>query len=494
MKPRKFTIFRRFTIVIISLIAILALMFSIITYLATTNYHLASTQLLNKDVARHVAEFTAAFTASGINKRKADSVFKNAMVLNPNAEVYFLDTSGKVIYFHASEEDIKEKNVALPPVKNYLAAKGERYIKGTDPKDPQNAKIFSAAEVNSEKRAMGYIYVILGSKQSEGIFGVLFGSHVLKLAIRAFIAVILLSLLFSFIFLKRVRKNFQQMIPVLEQFESGNYNARFTSKQQDELEPVTHAFNKMADLLSASILKLTKSEEERKNFIGIISHDLRTPLAIARGYTETLLLKKDKGDITEDEREHYSRLIYTKMLQIENMVKQLFELSKMEAVEFKPTKEPFVLSEIVQEAVNTFQLIALDKKIKLKCTQCLYHVWINADISMMDRVIQNLVENAVKSTTEGGFIQAGMMVDNDTLVFKIENEGPVLPVDLLTWINDYKEGDALLDRRPQKLGLGLIIVQKILHLHGTTLKAYTNGSNVFTFSLPVYNLPPEVTA
>ena len=203
-----------------------------------------------------------------------------------------------------------------------------------------------------------------------------------------------------------------------------------------------------------------------------------------------MLLKKEKGDITEKEQEYYSQLIYSKMLQIENMVKQLFELSKMDAVEFKPHKEPFVLSEIVQEAINTFQLIASEKKINLQCTQCLYHVWINADINMMERVVQNLVDNALKSTPEGSFIKVSITVDNHELIFKIENDGPALSGDLLQWINNYNDGDALSDRRPQKLGLGLLIVQKILHLHDTSLKAYTHaGTNVFTFSTPIYDLP-----
>ncbi len=490
MKQRKPTIFRRFAIVIFTLITVLGLVFIAITYLSTTHYHEASTQLLNKEVAKHIAQFTSPFTPSGINKQKADSVFKDAMVLSPSAEVYFLDTGGKVIAFHASEKEIRSWHIALPPIKKYIETKGEEYIKGADPRDPASSKIFSAAAVQEGAKTLGYIYVILGSKQSESLTGVLFGSHILNLAIEAFVVVILLSLLISFLYLGRMRKNFQQMIAVLERFENGDYKARFALKKQDELEPVTHAFNKMADLLSTTINKLTKSEQERKNFIAIISHDLRTPLAIARGYTETLMLKREKGDISAEEQETYSQLIYNKMLQIENMVKQLFELSKMDAVEFNPKKEPFVLSEIVQEAVSTFQLHATERKVSLKCTQCLYHVWINADISMMERVVQNLVENAVKSTPEAGSVEASITVEGNDLVFTVQNDGPPLPVDLLQWINDSKEGDTLLEKRPLKLGLGLVIVQKILHLHHTTLKAYTqNNRNVFTFRIPVHTLP-----
>jgi len=488
MKQRNLTIFRRFAVVVFSITAILGLLFIIITYLATKYYHQASTQLLNKDVAAHIAEFTSPFSESGINKRKADSVFKNAMVLSPSAEVYFLDTAGKVIAFHAPEKEIVQRTVLLLPIKKYIQTKGEKYIKGTDPKEPHNQKIFSASAVKGKNGTLGYIYVILGSKKSESIIDLLYGSQIINLAILAFILILLLSLIVSFIFLNRMRKNFDQMVAVLERFENGDYTARFNLRNQDELEPVTQAFNKMADLLSSTINKLTKSEEDRKAFIATISHDLRTPLSIARGYTETLMLKRDKGDVTLEEQEYYAQQIYNKMLQIENMVKQLFELSKMDDVAFKPRIEPFVLSEIVQESMNTFQMIATEKKVDLKCTQCLYHVWVNADISMMERVIQNLVDNALKNTPAEGFIHASMTVEGEELIFKIENSGPGLPEDLLHWINNFKREGGISNKRPVKLGLGLLILQKILLLHNSSLHASThNGTNSFTFSLPVYN-------
>lgn len=490
MKPRRFSILRRFAVVIFSLIAVLGLLFIVITYLSTTYYHEASTQLLNKEVAAHIAKFTSPFEKEGINRQKADSVFYNAMVISPSAEVYFLDTGGKVVAFHASEKEIQAWTVDLSPLRQYIRDKGGKYIKGADPKDPSHQKIFSAAEVLETGKRLGYIYVILGSKKSESLMDVLFGGHVLNLAVKAFIVVLLLSALASFIYLRRVRKNFRQTTSVLERFEAGDYDARFEVRENDELEPITHAFNKMADLLSSSIRKLTKSEGERKTFIATISHDLRTPLSIARGYIETLFLKKEKGELRPGEGEHYSQLIYGKLLQIENMVKQLFELSKMEAVEFKPQKEPFVLSEIVQEAVNNFGLLAAEKAVHLKCDQCLYHVWVDADVSMMERVVQNLLENAVKSTPAGGHIQSALAVEGNRLVFKVENDGPPLSFDLLKWINSNKDGDAFAGERPQKAGLGLLIVQKILHLHQTSLIAQTaNGKNIFTFALPVYNTP-----
>jgi signal transduction histidine kinase len=487
MRQKKLNIVRRTGIFVFFLITGLGLLFMTITYLSTTSYHEASTQLLNKDVAGHIAEFTSPFEGEIVNPKKADSVFYNAMVLNPSAEVYFLDTSGRVMAYHATENEIRLRIIPLAPIRKYIEKGGETFVKGADPKDVNQSKIFSASEVKSNSKKLGYIYVILGSKKSESIVDLLYGSHIMKLAISSFIAVILLSALLSFLYLKRMKEDFLQMITVLERFEGGDYTARFKSNEQDELLPVTQAFNKMADLLSTTIARLTESEMERKAFIATISHDLRTPLSIARGYTETLMLKRETGDVTQEEQRHYSQLIYNKMLQIENMVKQLFELSKMESIEFKPKKEPFVFTEIVEESVGTFQMMASEKRINLACIQCVDHVWINADIRMIERVIQNLVENALKSTPENGSVSASILMEGEMVIFKIQNTGDALPDDLLEWIGHFKKDTNLLHNRPAKFGLGLLIVQKILLLHSSLLHAkHENGTSSFFFSLPVY--------
>jgi K+-sensing histidine kinase KdpD len=105
------------------------------------------------------------------------------------------------------------------------------------------------------------------------------------------------------------------------------------------------------------------------------------------------------------------------------------------------------------------------------------------------------VENALKSTPEAGSVQAGSVqaaitVEAQELIFTIQNTGEPLAQDLVQWINNFRSEGSLLNSRPAKLGLGLLIVQKILLLHNSILKTqFQNGSNIFTFRMPVYNHP-----
>ncbi len=471
---------------IFALITVLCGLFILITYLATTHFYQASTQLLNKDVAGHIATFSSPFDKDGIDKRKADSVFQNAMVLSPSAEVYFLDTAGEVIAFHAPKDSIRLWSLSLNNIKEYIQSGGEKYIKGPDPKDPANPKIFSASAVNFNNHKVGYIYVILGSNEYRNVSQMLFSSHVSSLAIEAFCIIILISLVISFVYLNSIQRSFKRMVNVLKRFEEGDFKARFKVKEQHELAPVTQAFNKMADLLVYNVDRLTGLENTRKDFIAHISHDLRTPLSIARGYTETLSIKMQDGSLTAEETDNYIQMILNKILTVEHLVTMLFELSKIESPDFKLKTEPFVLSEIVQETVNTFQLPAKEKSLDLKCTECLYHVWVNADVSMMERVIQNLLENAVKNTPADGIIKVWLNVENNNLVFNIENTGEPLPQVLVTWINSPAIEDERITK-PLGSGLGLVIVRKILYRHGAQFRVNVteNATNIFSFSLPI---------
>lgn len=489
MKNNTTGIFRRISILVFLVITILGVLFIIITYFASTYFYKASAELLNKDVAKHIAQFTSPFENNGINKKKADSVFYNAMVLNPSSEVYFLDTAGNVIYYESPDTTIIELHqIPLDDIKGFIYSGGEKYVTGYDPKHAGVKKIFSAAQVYKSDKLLGYIYVILGSKEYGNATSMLFGSHAWNLALIAFVIIIIISLLISISYIKRLQNNYKKIIAVLEEYRNGNFNTQFSLKGNNEFAPITDAFNTMTNVLSANMKKLQKSEAERKDLIAIISHDLQSPLSVAKGYAETMMMQGGKS-VTPEHYE-YLKLIQLKITQVEKMVLQLGEISRMEEVNFKPHKEPFVISEIIQETVNAYQLIASEKKVDLKCSQCEYHVWVNADVSLMERVMQNLIDNAVKNTSPYGKIEIFISVEDEFLIVVVKNTGRHLSPELLKWINSDEEE---LSERPPHTGLGLLIVKKILRLHSTTLQAYIDeDKNVFMFKIFTVKQPALV--
>jgi len=477
MRTRRFPLFRRTYWVIFLLIVVLGMLFTGITYLAVTNFFEASTQLLNKDVAGHIARFTSPYGQEGFDRRKADSVFYDAMVISPSAEVYFLDTTGRVMYFNGQRGEIKEWQVVLEPIRRYLGAGGRKHVVDVDPRDPERWKIFSAADVWSDggtagvaagregvaagaggagqegvaagvdgrggagaPRRLGYIYVILGSHQYRSVSQMLFNSRITPMVLGSVSFLLAISLLITVLYIQRMRE---------------------------------------AD----NIRRITASEKERRDFMVNISHDLRTPLAIARGYAETLVIKK--GELGPDDERTYGELVVSKLRQVDQMVNQLFELSKMESASFEAHREPFVFSEMMQEVLH-----ATDTESRIALVNGTDGTWIEADVSMMERVVQNLVVNALAYTLPAGAGEAagsagGIVVrvgrDGGELVFTISNTGAPLAEELVRWVNDPNA------RRPARPAIGLAIVRKVLQLHGYFFGVVVEGGrNVFTVRMRVY--------
>jgi signal transduction histidine kinase len=453
MKQEPFAFFRRIYVVVVLLIAVLGMLFIGVTYLATTSFYAASTQLLNKDVAGHIAKFTSPYGREGFDRRKADSVFYQAMVISPSAEVYFLDSTGRVIYFHGDTSEIRNWQVDMGALRRYLEAGGLRYISGSDPRDPEHRKIFSAASVEGAGETgsagssgagghLGYIYVIFGNQQYRSVAQMLVNSRVTPAALEAAFLIGVVSLVITVVYIRRARRRFE---------------------------------------LIEDTKRAVASEKERRNFMTNMSHDLRTPLAIARGYAETLQLKA--GELRAGEEKEYVSLVLGKIRQVEKMVGQIWELSKMESPSFELKREPFVFSEVVQEVVRGKgggRLGGAGWTGEIICENCEDGAWVNADVSMMERVLQNLVVNAVAYTREGGRIIVSLKRDENALIFEIRNEGPALSEDILDWFNFIEP----MPPRTHVIGLSIVKLALAMHtsLFGATAK---NGWNEFWFKMPI---------
>ncbi len=487
MKTKTFPLFSRILFLVFALITVLSLTFLLIAYLSVIHFYQASTQLLNKDVASHIAKFTSPFEQDSLNKKKADSVFYQAMVISPSVEVYFLDTTGKVIYYHGAPNEIRLPAIPLENIREYLSRDGQSYIKGPDPRDSSEPKIFSAATVQGKSGTLGYIYVILGGTEYRNVTHMLYKSHAGGLLLQTFLFILFATITLTLLYVNRLQRNFKKLIGVLRKFETGDLTARFPDNEKNDFAPVTHAFNKMAGQLEDNIERLKKAEVERKDFTTNISHDLRTPLAIARGYAETLLLNLENNDINQSKKSEYSKLIISNIQTVEHMVQQLLDLSQMESAGLNLEKQPFVFSEIVQELVHSFSLATEEKKILIECINCEYTAWIYADIHMMERVIQNLLTNAIKFTPENGQIFISLNKDAGELIFLISNEGEAMSGPLLGWLEDNKTDSS--SSRPHNHGLGLVIVKTILQLHNFPIKAEfkIDTGNIISFRMPITN-------
>ena len=241
----------------------------------------------------------------------------------------------------------------------------------------------------------------------------------------------------------------------------------------------------MADTISKNIEEIKSVDVLRRELVANVSHDLRTPLAIMQGYIETIQMKKDS--LEDEEIQKYIHTIENSIKQLSRLVSQLFEYSKLEAKQIKPNKEVFPVTDLIYDLHSKYTVLTTEKDIELNVVVKDRVPLIFADISLVERVLQNLLDNAIKFTPVGGKIELVVDHTNSDVVIKVIDNGPGINLENQSVIFDrYKQGNT--NEKQRGSGLGLAIVKKIIDLHQGTIKVISkpNEGSTFEFLLPTY--------
>ena len=210
-------------------------------------------------------------------------------------------------------------------------------------------------------------------------------------------------------------------------------------------------------------------QKSRRDMTNSISHELKTPLAIIKSYSEGLL-----ENIAEDKKEHYINVIIDETTKMDNMVMELLDLSKLEAKAYILQTEEFSMNSLARSVIEEKVRVLKDNKVIISFIE--EREWtLEADYKRMEQVMSNLISNAISFTREGGKI----IVSIGDKRASVENEGVHIPTDRmhLVWESFYKE-DSSRERQHKGTGLGLAIVKNILELHGMKYGVNNTDSGV----------------
>lgn len=480
----RLSLFSQLAFTFLLMLGLLATVNGYLTFTLVNRYFEATHQRLNREVAAHIVKFMAPFTHEGVNRKGADAIFFQAMVTNPSVEVYLLDSTGRIDLYHAADGEIKRHYVNTAPIQAYIQNQGTTYIKGDNPRDEQHQAIFSAASVVQNGRLQGYVYVILTSSTYGSVMGLLRQNYVVQWGLGTLLITLLAALAIGLLAVYRLTKNLRHIIERVQLFQTGDLSTRIRVEPTSELASLADTFNNMAETLTQNIDQLQQAEQLRRNLVATVSHDLRTPLAAIHGYAETLVLK---DSLPETQTKEYAGIILQSTNKLIKLVAELFELSKLEARETQLHREPFVLAELVMEVFTKFRLIAQQKQIAFTCENCQIPALCLADIGLTERVLQNLVENAIRYAPTGSFVRINLLLESTTITVHVENATDSLSEPVRAYLRG-SSPDGNLAGRPTGVGLGLAIVRKILGLHNSSLVTSLPGDQTiqFTFPLPVY--------
>jgi len=480
---RKMTgsLYWRISLIFFGLSVLLALAFFYITTEAADMYFQEASQKLNRSIAEHIAQETTPFVEGKTNEEALKHTFHNVMVLNPSIEVYLLDMEGTILSYFAPKSKVKLEQVSLGPVHSFINDPEGGFIMGDDPRNPEVHKVFSAAPVFENDVQQGYIYVVLASEEYTSVAQLLKGSYQLRLAGQTMVVIAIASMLIGLLVLWFLIRNLNRIISTVKRFQKGDHEARIILHSKGELTTLAEAFNAMADTTVKHIREIQSVEELRRELIANVSHDLRTPLSAIQGYAETLVMKAET--LNDDEKLRYTNTILEGTHKIKKLVEDLFQLSKLETRQVEAHFESFSLSELLHDVVQKYELLAgqHDITIETKIPQNLPLIY--ADIALIDRVLQNLIDNALKYTPQGGTVSLELHSGPKDLQVTVADTGVGIPEADLPYIFDrYRKGKAA----KEGVGLGLAIVKKILELHQTdiSVQSKNNQGTSFHFALP----------
>jgi signal transduction histidine kinase len=485
------TLYGKLSAVLVLLFFGIGILFVLLT-LFTTRVHLQEmTQKLNRSLARHIAAENPLIEEGRVQDGAIREIFHMLMAVHPGIEVYLLDKEGGILAYSAPPGKVKLDRVSLVPLQQFLAGQDTFPILGDDPRSPERRKIFSVAPVPAEGPVEGYLYVILSGEEFETVSRMLQGSYIVRLSTFAAAGGVLFALLTGLLLFYRLTYRHRKLARAVEEFQRSGFSdppeieGRFDAGKGDEIDLLEAAFAEMAERIVRQIRELREADHLRRELVTHVSHDLRTPLTSLQGYLETLSLKE--GGLSPEERKEYLRTALGHCRRLSTLVSELFELATLDSPDVAVRKERFSLGDLAQDVLQKFRLDAEEKKIRLSIRIAEGVPFAFADIGLIERVLQNLIGNALRHTPEGGEIAIEADGKEAGVTVRVSDTGCGIPHERLSRLLDPVAGRyADAGKDGEGAGLGLVIARRILELHGSDLKAESavGAGSTFEFTLP----------
>jgi two-component system phosphate regulon sensor histidine kinase PhoR len=264
----------------------------------------------------------------------------------------------------------------------------------------------------------------------------------------------------------------------------------------DELHYLITQSIRASKTVEREIQRLNRIENYRKEFIGDISHELKTPIFAIQGFIETLL----NGAIDDEEvnrkflqkaQRNVNRLIY--------LTKDLMEISKLETGELKSEVQDVYLHDIIIDVTDNLQYKAEKEEVTLKTEELPKNTLVRADRNQIKQVLINLIENAIKYNKKGGRVTVGVKPfskDDDRLLVYVEDTGIGINQQFIERVTErFFRVDKSRSREKGGTGLGLAIVKHIMEAHGEEffIESTPNVGSTFSFTLTKVRQTPGPT-
>ena len=448
------TLHGRFFLLVAGLVCAIGALAFLLQARTLRTYEMAMTQALNGEVAATLARELARASNGPDRMTSIKSQLHRLMEINPSAEIYILDAEGRVRISTADEGTVLRPVVDVRPLEAFIARRSTLPVMAGDPRQPGVDRIFSAAVLGDEPQAGGFVYVVLGGAETEAAAGRIQTGLLVRSTLTLIGLGLAVALLTGFAIMATLTRKLRWLTAEIERFGLGQFRdprsvPTAPAPRGDEIDRLGRAYNEMTGHIRRQMDQIAHQHATRQELIASVSHDLRTPLASLRGYLETLRLQESA--LTGEDRRAYLEIASRQANTMERLISELFDLATLEDLDRPLIAENFHLSELVQDVIQKFGLIAAEKGIALRGRTMPDAPLIPGDIAL---------ENALRHTPPGGHIDVGVTTEGAHVVLEVRDSGSGIARRDLNSIFErprraYAEG----------AGLGLAIVKRIVELH-----------------------------
>lgn len=444
-------------------------------------------QRLSLNLAQQIVDnHRALLSPNGFNDEAVRELFDTLMRVNPSVEVYLLGPEGRIVAHAAPPGRLQRDRVELGPLRA-LRAGAPLPLLGDDPRHDRTRKVFSAAPLVVEGGERGWVYVVLIGEAHQALARDLVSDGVLRTTLLSMGLVAALGLVAGLMALTWVTRPLRDLTEEVRRFEAHAdavepvaLAAPEAGATGDEIAQLRHAYAQMTQRIAEQWRALSTQDQQRRELVANISHDLRTPLTSLHGYLETLRLKDET--LQAPDRRRYLDIAIAQSRQVGLLAQSLFELARLEHGGVKPSKEVFSLGDLVQDVFQKFELAAEARRQHLVADIGGTLPSVEADLGMIERVLTNLLDNAIRHTPDGGLITVRLRSAEAGVEVLVSDNGPGVPEALQQSLFTRPAGRVGWRYGPELAGgLGLLIVRRILLLHDSDIRLVDHAGNGASF-------------
>lgn len=483
------TFFSKLLVVLLGFGVLMTAVFAAVMQFSHEKYHLeldqrAASTLASQIVAQGVGG------SSGIEVPEAQGDLERLAAVNAGVDLYVLDAQGRVLASSVAPARVKRDRVDMTPVRQYLSGVAEFPILGVDPSDPSRADVFSVASISADANKGPYLYALLHRREHQSGAAWIKTRYLVGEGMWIAIGGTLFAILSSSVIVRLLTRRLARLTVDMEKYSQSGFTqppdlrAKPRSEAEDEVGRLGRTFAEMAQRIVEQMRELKRTDAMRSELLASISNDLRRPLSSVRGHLETLV--RQETTLSAEQKREYLEIAMRKTTRMAMLVSKLVDSAKLDARQVAPELDVFVVPDVVQDVLQKFSRDAAQKGVSLRTDMPEHMPLAVGDVGLIERVLDNLVENALRYTASGGTVDVRLAHTKQRITIEVADTGIGMAPEQLPKIFD--RGSRAEAHRPStsdNAGFGLVIVKNILELHGSEIRVESTAGVGTTFQFDI---------